>query len=57
MATNVSYRYYSEGPKRSPRTEESKEEESNFLGKNQQELKGERNREDITEVTSKISQS
>ena len=57
MATKVSCRYFSEGPKRSPHREEAKEEESKLLGKNQQALKGERNREEITELTSDEIQS
>ena len=57
MATKVSCRYFSEGPKRSPHREEAKEEEAKLLGKNQQALKGERKREDITKVTSDESQS
>ena len=57
MATKVSCRYFSEGPKRSPHREEAKEEETKLLGKSQQVLKGERKREDITEVTSDESQS
>ena len=57
MATKASCRYFSEGPKGIPHREESKEEESKLLEKNQQALKGERKREDITEVTSDESQS
>ena len=57
MATKASCRYFSEGPKGIPHREESKEEESKLLEKNQQALKGERKREDITEVTSDESES